>query len=117
MLALLPEVHGADNIRQFRPITLINVSFRLLAKGFTTRLTQVAHKIVDQTQTSFIRGRSILDGIVVLHKGLHDIRTSKEEVFIHKIDFEKAYDRVRWDFLEEVLHKKDFNPLWVSWMQ
>lgn len=117
VLALIPRVQGVDCIRQFRHITLINVSFRLIAKGFTSRLAPVANKAIDQNQTAFIRGRSVLDGIVVLHEVLHEIRLSKEEVFILKIDSEKAYDRVRWDFLEEVLHKKGFDPLWVSYMR
>ena len=95
MLALLPKVQGADNIRQFRPITLINVRFWLLAKGFATRLSPMASKIINKNQTTFIQGRSILDGIAVLHEVLHEIKATKEEVFILKIDFEKAYDRVR----------------------
>ena len=40
-----------------------------------------------------------------LHEVLHKVHFSKEEVFILNIDFEKAYDQVRWDFLEEVLDK------------
>ena len=69
----------------------------------------MADKIIDNLQTAFIKGRSILDGIAVLHDVLHEIKNSKEEVFILKLDFEKAYDRVRWDFIE-VLHKKNFVP-------
>lgn len=94
VLALIPKVDGADTIRQYRPITLINVSFRLFAKGFATRLAPVAHKVIDPNQTTFIKGRRILDGIVILHEVRHDIRCSEEEVFILKIDFEKAYNRV-----------------------
>lgn len=52
-----------------------------------------------------MKGRSILDGIAVLHEVVHEIKVSKEKVFILKIYFEKAYDRVLWDFLEEVLRK------------
>lgn len=99
VLALLPKVTGANSIRQFLLITLINVSFCLIAKGFTTRLAPVANKVIDQSQTTFISARSILDGIVILHEVLHEIRVAKEEVFILKIDFEKAYDRDRWDSL------------------
>lgn len=116
VLALLPKVTGVDNIRQFRPITLIDVSFHLFAKGLATRLAPVAHKIIHPNRTTFSKGRSILDGIAVLHWVIHEIKCSKEEVFILTIDFEKAYDRVRWDFLEEILHKKGCDHKWVSWM-
>lgn len=47
---------------------------------------------------------------------LHEIKSSREETFILKLDFEKAYDRVQWEFLEEVLHKKGFGPRWTSWI-
>ena len=104
-----------DNTRQYRPITLINVSYRILAKGFATRLSLVANKIIDQNQTTFICGRSTLDGIAVLHEVLHEIKTTHEDVFILNIDFEKEYDRVRWEFLE-VLTVEGFDPLWISWM-
>lgn len=92
------------------------MSFRLFAKGFASRLAPVAHKIIHPNQSAFIKGRSILDGIVILHEVIHEIKHSKEKVFILKIDFKKAHDRVRWDFLEEVLHKKGFDHKWVSWM-
>ena len=79
-----------------------------MEKGFATRLTPVANKIFDESQTAFIHGWSILDGVAVLHEVLHEIEESKEEVFILKIDFENAYARVRWDFLEEALKEKGF---------
>lgn len=67
-----------------------------MAKGFATRLAPVAHKVIHRNQMAFIWGTGILDGVVVVH----EIRCSKE-VFILKLDFEKAYDQVRWDFLKE----------------
>lgn len=70
--------------------------------------------MIDATQTAFILGRSILDGIAVLHDVLHEIHNTREEVFILKIDFEKAYDQVHWDVLESTMHGKGFAPQWVS---
>lgn len=102
VLTLLPKVNGADSIRQYRLITLINVSFKLLAKGFASTLAPVAHKMIHPNQMTFIHGRSILHGILVLHEVLHEIKCSREETFIFKLDFEKSFDRVRWEFIEEV---------------
>jgi hypothetical protein len=50
VMALISKVSGADNIWQFRPLTLINVSFCLLVKGFATRLAPVAHKVINPNQ-------------------------------------------------------------------
>lgn len=54
--------------------------------------------------------------MVILHKTLHEFRRSKKQRLILKIDFEKAYDRVRWDFLEQVMIGRNFHPTWVKWV-
>jgi hypothetical protein len=61
----------------------------------------VVKKIIDRNQSSFVKGRNILEGVVVLHEVLHELIISKEKGLILKLDFEKAYDRVRWSFLEK----------------
>lgn len=89
-------------------------------KGFTKvlieRLTPVAKDVIGDNQTGFIKGRSILEGVVILHEVIHSLRNDRRKGMIFKIDFEKAYDRVRWDFLEEVLHGKGFPEKWVNWV-
>lgn len=55
-----------------------------------------------------MQGRNILEGVVVLHEVIHELERSKKKGIILKIDFEKAYDKVRWDFLEEVLRGNGF---------
>jgi hypothetical protein len=62
ILSLIPKVVGADSVKQYWPIALINVIFKLVAKAYVSRLSPVAHKIVSQTQTAFIKGRFIHDG-------------------------------------------------------
>jgi hypothetical protein len=61
----------------------------------------VVKKIIDRNQSGFVKGRNILEGVVVLHEVLHELIISKEKGLILKLDFEKAYDRVRWSFLEK----------------
>jgi hypothetical protein len=76
----------------------------------------VAKEIVDENQSEFIKGRNILEGVVILHEVLHSLNRDKGKGMIFKINFEKAYDRVRWDFLEEVLLGKNFPKQWVDWI-
>jgi hypothetical protein len=62
ILSLIPKVPGADNIKQFRPIALINVIFKLVSKAYAHRLSPVAHRIISQAQTAFIKdGSSRMD--------------------------------------------------------
>jgi hypothetical protein len=55
----------------------------------------VAKKIIGKNQIGFIKGRNILEGVVVLHEVLHELHRSKARSLVLKIDFEKAYERVR----------------------
>jgi len=76
----------------------------------------LAQRVISKSQTGFIKGRYILEGVVVLHEVLHELRTAKKTGLILKIDFEKAYDRVRWSFLQEVMEGKGFPQQWISWV-
>ena len=115
-IVLIPKLKLPNNIRQFRPICLLNVIYKIITKVLTLRLTEAAARVISKNQTAFIPGRSILDGVVILQEVLHDLKSGKQEGIILKLDFEKAYDRVSWSFLEEVLIKKGFSERWVSWM-
>ena len=57
-------------------------------------------------------GRHILEGVVVLHETVHEIHTKKLDGIIFKVDFEKAYDKVKWSFLQQALRMKGFNQRW-----
>lgn len=70
----------------------------------------MARKIISPNQTAFIKGRYIVDGAaVMLHEIIHELSRNKMQGVILKIDFEKAYDSVCWDFIEEVMERKGFN--------
>jgi hypothetical protein len=68
------------------------------------------------TQTTFISGRNILQGVVILHETIHEIKRKKEKGVILKLDFEKAYDKVSWPFLLKVLERKQFPKKWIDWI-
>jgi hypothetical protein len=103
ILSLIPKVPGAEDIKKFRPIALINVIFKLVSKAYAIRLSLVAHRTISPAQMAFIKGRFIQDGPLALHEIIHELKTKKLPAVLLKLDFEKAYDRVSWDFLQEVL--------------
>ncbi|WVZ62664.1 hypothetical protein U9M48_012381 [Paspalum notatum var. saurae] len=107
-IILIPKVGDASRIHQYRPICLLNVSFKIFTKAATNRIVRVAHKIIRPSQTAFLPGRNIIEGAVVLHETLHELHRKKLNGVIFKIDFEKAYDKVRWDFLQQTLRMKGF---------
>jgi hypothetical protein len=77
---------------------LLNVSFKIVTKVGTNRISEVAHTVVRPTRTAFMPGRHILEGFVVLHETIHELHRRKLDGVLLKIDFEKAYDKVKWDF-------------------
>jgi hypothetical protein len=113
ILSLIPKVPGADNIKQYHLIALINVIFKIVAKAYAMRLSPVAHRVISFSQTAFIKGRLIRDGPLALHEIIHELKVKKMEVVLLKLDFEKAYDSVNWQFLREVLIKKGFDAAYV----
>ena len=110
---LLPKVKPAVTIKQFRPICLLNVIYKIITKTLTMRLTVVAGKVISPFRTAFVPGRNILEGVVILQEVLHELRVTKSSGVILKLDFEKAYDKVNWNFLEEVLQRKGFSNIWI----
>lgn len=116
LISLILKMKEANNIKQHRPICLLGVDYKLFTKVKDLRLTKVAESVISRNQTAFIPGRNILDGIVIIHETLHELRVKKQKGIVMKLDFEKAYDKVQWSFLVEVLQNKAFPELWIKWM-
>jgi hypothetical protein len=96
---------------------MLNVSFKIFTKVLANRLTSVACRINKPSQSSFLPRRYILDGVVVLHETIHELKRKKQKGLILKLDFEKAYDKVNCDFLQQVLRMKEFPSMWCQWME
>ena len=114
VITLIPKKQDAVQIQQYRPICLLNVSFKIFTKVGTNRITQIAHKVIRPTQTAFMPGRHILEGVVVLHETIHELHRKKMDGVLFKIDFEKAYDKVKWPFLLQTLRMKGFDKKWCD---
>jgi hypothetical protein len=115
-LTLIPKVEDAMEMRNFRLISLLNCSFKIFSKLLTTRLENVCQRLVAKEQTTFIRGRYILESIVIAHEIVHSLHKSKEPKVIIKLDYQKAYDRVNIDFLMEILKGTVFGDVWCQWI-
>ena len=117
VITLVPKVVDANTIKNFRPICLLNVDYKGITKVLTNRFTPVAPKLIGGNQTGFIKGRNILEGVLILHEVVHELRTKGKRGLILKIDFEKAYDKVNWNFLLQSLRMKGFSSKWIEWIK
>jgi hypothetical protein len=114
VITLIHKIKEASNIKQYRPICVLNVDFKIFTKVLTNSLATVAKGLIRGNQTGFLKNRNILEGVVILHEVVHELKTKKKKGLLLKIDFEKAYDKVRWDFLEEVMTSKDLPSKWIG---
>ena len=102
-------------IQQYMPIYMLNMSLNFFTKVIANRLSMIASKVVRPSQTAFIPGRYIMEGVVILHETLHAIHRKKLSGVILKLDLEKAYDKVNWSFLQQTLRMKGFSRcMWID---
>ncbi|RVW15726.1 putative ribonuclease H protein [Vitis vinifera] len=116
-IVLLPKKSQSKKISDFRPISLITCLYKIIAKVLSGRLRGVLQETIHSTQGAFVQGRQILDAVLIANEIVDEKKRSGEEGVVFKIDFEKAYDHVNWDFLDHVLEMKGFSPRWRSWMR
>ncbi|CAL1407561.1 unnamed protein product [Linum trigynum] len=115
-LVLIPKVEKPEMVSQLRPISLNNVSLKTITKALTSRLKPLMRKLVSPRQNSFIPGRQTTDNVIVVQEVLHSLhkRRGKKGGLVLKIDLEKAYDRLRWDFLRDTLKEVGLPSTWIS---
>ena len=111
---LLHKCKEAIKIQQYKPIYLLNVSFKTFTKVAMNRISMVAQKVISPMQTAFLPGRNIMERIVVLHETIHELHRKKKNGVIFKFDFEKAYDKFKWSFIQQTLKMKGFSQKWLS---
>ncbi|XP_074298419.1 uncharacterized protein LOC141629294 [Silene latifolia] len=110
-IALIPKCDNPERVQDYCPISLCNVFMRIVTKCIANRLRKIMGYLVGQSQNAFIQGRHISDNILIAHEAIYNINSYKKGRygrFAFKADMSKAYDRVRWDFLQAVLKKFGF---------
>ena len=116
-IALIPKVQDPKFTSDFRPISLIGAQYKILAKLLANRLATVIGTVVSVEQSAFIKGRQILDGPTMLSEIMAHYKATSRKLMVFKVDFEKAYDSLSWDYLYEIMRKMGFSNNWVAWIR
>nr|GEW21081.1 putative RNA-directed DNA polymerase, eukaryota, reverse transcriptase zinc-binding domain protein [Tanacetum cinerariifolium]GEW21165.1 putative RNA-directed DNA polymerase, eukaryota, reverse transcriptase zinc-binding domain protein [Tanacetum cinerariifolium] len=116
-IALIPKVSDAKFVNDYRSISLIGSVYKVFSKILANRLSLVIEGIVSNTQSAFVADRQILDGPFILNEVLQWCKKMHKKALFLKVNFAKAYDSVRWDFLIDVLEAFGFGSKWCKWIR
>ncbi|KAL9682468.1 hypothetical protein QQ045_014267 [Rhodiola kirilowii] len=118
-IVLVPKVKEVQMMTDLRPISLCNVSMKLITKILANRLQIILNEVISCHQSAFVKGRIIVDNFVVAHEVAHFIKGCKNKKKGYaslKLDMSKAYDRIEWIFLEKIMRRLGFGETWIRWV-
>ncbi|GJX28303.1 RNA-directed DNA polymerase, eukaryota [Tanacetum coccineum] len=116
-VTLIPKTLDPKLVSEFRPISLIGSLYKVVTKILATRLSFVISDLISNVQTAFLPNRQILDGPFIINEILARCKHKNQQAMFFKVDFAKAYDSIRWDYLDDVLNAFGFGSRWRSWIQ
>jgi hypothetical protein len=116
LLTLLPKKPDAATMGEYRPISLIHLVAKLVAKTLSLRLAPKLDDLVSKNQNAFIPGRSLHDNFVLTRQSARLLHQLRQPRVLLKLDLARAFDTISWPFLFEVLRQYGFNDMFLDWL-
>jgi len=117
VVALIPKVANPDKVKDLRPISLCNVIYKIASKVLSNRLKVILSDIIALNQSAFVPGRLITDNVLLAYEMTHYIQTKRRGIDGYaavKLDMNKAYDPVEWNFLRMMMGSLGFSENWID---
>ncbi|GKB66441.1 putative RNA-directed DNA polymerase [Tanacetum coccineum] len=115
-VTLVPKVDDPLGLGDYRPISLIGSYYKIISKLLAERVKKVIGNVIGEVQNAFIKGRYILDGVLIANETMEFMKKKKQNGIVFKLDFEKADDSIEWGFLMAIMKKMGFGNKWCKWV-
>jgi exonuclease III len=115
-LVLIPKSNHPKQFKDFRPISLCNLCYKLISKIIANRIRPILSKALSEEQLGFLKGRQILDVVGVAQECIHTLNSKKQQAILLKLDLKQAFDCVNWNFLHLILLQSGFGVATTNWI-
>ena len=114
--AQVPKIEGVVDMKDFRPISMVHCLYKVIAKVLSRRIREVMEDLVRESQSAFVKGRQIMDRALVANEVVYWVKKARKRTDLLKLDFQKAYEMVDWNFLDHVLESMGFCSTMQGWI-
>ncbi|XP_057432616.1 secreted RxLR effector protein 78-like [Lotus japonicus] len=111
-----PDGYNFRFIKSFWHLMHLDIK-KIVSKIISKRLKHVLSKLIDVNQFAFLGERNMMDSVLIVNEIVDEAKRKKKPTIIFKVDYEKAYDSVRWDFLLYMLRRMNFCDKWIKWIR
>lgn len=110
LIALIPKIQGLKILGNYKPISLCNTVYNVVTKTIVARLRPHLVKLISPLQVAFVPGRKGIDNAIIVQEIIHTLSKKRGQVgyMALKIDLEKAYDKLEWNFIRDMLIRFNF---------
>lgn len=109
-VCLIPKKKNTTNLKNFKPISLRNTTYKIITKVVVNKIKPILNKIIGPCQASFLKNRQATDNVIIVQEIINHFKkmNGQNGNMIMKIDLEKAFDKLEWSFVKYTLHYFNF---------